>query len=133
MSEQNPFEDDPDIFSDMVVFDGFPTLHQGDSLVDAAATSHEDCSTNPFSTTSSVDQGRNQPAPVTEDPPLADDDSESIPALKSVKGEDGSQQPRGKKRRRSHNSPEPDYSQMILELNKKRKRTGQACDRCRVC
>lgn len=39
----------------------------------------------------------------------------------------------GKAKRRRCWSPEPDYSEQIRERNKKRKRAGQVCDRCRVC
>ncbi|KAJ5389949.1 uncharacterized protein N7496_001017 [Penicillium cataractarum] len=38
----------------------------------------------------------------------------------------------GNAKRRRRWSPEPDYSEQIRERNKKRKRTGQACDRCRI-
>lgn len=38
-----------------------------------------------------------------------------------------------KAKRQRRWSPEPDYSEQIRERNKKRKRTGQACDRCRLC
>lgn len=52
--------------------------------------------------------------------------------LDSPEGE-GEALPRGQPRRRRQGSSERDYSEEIRNLNKKRKRTGQACDRCRVC
>lgn len=37
------------------------------------------------------------------------------------------------KTRRRKGDPEPDYSGMTREVLKKNQRTGQACDRCKVC
>jgi hypothetical protein len=87
-------------------------------------------SPTPTATPSTVEN--TEPTQTTSSATLVNDDAESTPASGIIKQDDGEKSQRVTKRRRSRNSPEPDYSQIILELNKKRKRTGQACDRCRV-
>jgi hypothetical protein len=99
-----------------------PNTHQGVSSPN---------SPTPTANPSTVEN--TEPTQTTTSATLVNDDAESTPASGGIKQEDGEKSQRVKKRRRSRNSPEPDYSQIILELNKKRKRTGQACDRCRVC
>jgi hypothetical protein len=111
-----------EFFRDIMNSDELPNTHQ---VV---------LSPNPTTTTATPGTpGNCEPTQPTTTATLVDDDAESTQALGSIKEEDEEKPQRVKKRRRSRNSPEPDYSQMILELNKKRKRTGQACDRCRVC
>lgn len=126
--------DDAQLFSDLVTFDGPQGVNEGLSSANPAAATPTDHSSKLFQTTTpSVAADETKPVPITINSALATDESGSPPAPESINGNDGAQPPRGKKRRRSRNSPEPDYSQIIVELNKKRKRTGQACDRCRVC
>lgn len=43
------------------------------------------------------------------------------------------EEPRRTKSRRRKGEPEPDYSAMSRQKIKQNKRTGQACDRCKVC
>lgn len=47
--------------------------------------------------------------------------------------EDLVKEPSRAKSRRRKGEPEPDYSAMSRQKIKKNKRTGQACDRCKVC
>ncbi|KAF3386528.1 hypothetical protein F1880_000553 [Penicillium rolfsii] len=105
-------------------------------MIDAAGSpnSHPTVlSPNPSTPTATPSTVENtEPIQTTTSATLVNNDAESTPALGRIKQEDSEEPQRVKKRRRSRNSPEPDYSQIILELNKKRKRTGQACDRCRV-
>lgn len=127
--------DDGQLFSDLVTFEALQGTTEGLSPArPAAAETPGDHPPNAFQTTMlSVDPEEPKPEPGTNTPTLASVETTSPPAPGSMNGNNGAQPPRGKKRRRSRNSPEPDYSQIIVELNKKRKRTGQACDRCRVC
>lgn len=115
-------EANTEFFPDMIDSVGSPNTHQ---VV---------LSPNPSTPTATPSIVENtEPTETTASATLVDRDAESTPASGSIKQEDGERSQRVQKRRRSRNSPEPDYSQIILELNKKRKRTGQACDRCRVC
>jgi hypothetical protein len=107
-----------DFFAGFVKSDGLPGAHQN---------------ALPTTTTTTVSPDQYEPTQITSHPNVANSNTESNPAPDSADIEDGAESPRGKKRRRGHNSPELEYSQMVLELNKKRKRTGQACGRCKVC
>lgn len=127
--------DDGQLFSDLVTFTALQGTTEGLSPAGPgpAAETPSDHPSNAFQAiTPSVDPEGPKHEPATDTPTLASVETTSPPAPGSINSITGAQPPRGKKRRRSRNSPEPDYSQIIVELNKKRKRTGQACDRCRV-
>lgn len=125
--------DDSQLFSDLVTFEALQGTTEGLSPADPAAEMPGDHPSNAFQTTTpSVDLEEPKIEPTTNTSTLASVETTSPPASVNINGNNGAQLPRGKKRRRSRNSPEPDYSEIIVELNKKRKRTGQACDRCRV-
>lgn len=132
MGDLNPFERDMRMFADLIAFNGVQDAHQGSSSFDHATTSSTETSSNPFQVATKDpddDQLAINPNPTS----LPADDIECTPAPESTTGDDGGQPLGGKKRRRSRNSPEPDYSEIIVELNKKRKRAAQTCDRCKVC
>lgn len=126
--------DEGQLFSDLVTFEALQGATEGLSPAGPAAETPGDHPSNAFQTTTpSVDPEEPKPEPATNTPTFTSVETAAPPAPGGSNGNSGVQPPRGKKRRRSRNSPEPDYSQIIVELNKKRKRTGQACDRCRVC
>ena len=121
--------DEGQLFTDLVTFEALQGATEG-----PAAETPGDHPSNAFQTTTpSVDPEEPKPEPATNTPTFTSGETAAPPVSGGINGNSGVQPPRGKKRRRSRNSPEPDYSQIIVELNKKRKRTGQACDRCRVC
>ncbi|OOQ90927.1 hypothetical protein PEBR_01888 [Penicillium brasilianum] len=131
MEDLNPFEGDVSLFADLIAFDGVQASHQGSSPFDPASTSPKETSSNLFQV-AEKDQDNGQLTTYPKASTLAADDLECTPKPEHTTGDDGGQPLDGKKRRRSRTSPEPDYSEMMVELNKKRKRTGQACDRCKI-
>lgn len=126
--------DESQLFSDLVTFEALQGASEGLSPANSASETPADHPSNAFRTiTPTLGSDEHKPEPATNTHTLATVKTASPPVPEGINGDSGGQPPRGKKRRRSRNSPEPDYSQIIVELNKKRKRTGQACDRCRVC
>ncbi|KAJ5174899.1 uncharacterized protein N7482_000776 [Penicillium canariense] len=71
-------------------------------------------------------------APTLVAPLTSPDKADSAPTTNASNpaGEDDAQS--SLKRRRTRHSPERDYSQEVIAHNRKRRRTGQACDRCKV-
>ncbi|KAJ5389948.1 uncharacterized protein N7496_001016 [Penicillium cataractarum] len=128
MGDLDPFEGDVSMFADLIAFNGVQDAHQGSSLFDPATTLPTETSSNPYQV-AAKDSNDGQLATAPNPTSLPADNIQSNPAPESTAGDDGGQ---SKKRRRSRNSPEPDYSEMIVQINKKRKRTGQACDRCKI-
>ncbi|KAJ5389947.1 uncharacterized protein N7496_001015 [Penicillium cataractarum] len=126
-----------DFFSDLINPDGLANTHHTHLPIDPSAepssyvSPNRDPEASTTTTTPNSIQDTEHALPSGVFEPERDE-IKHTPATESTNGDVGEQKPREKKRRRSRNSPEPDYSQIILELNKKRKRTGQACDRCRV-
>lgn len=127
-----------DFFSDLINPDGLANTHHTHLPINPSAepssfaSPNRDPEASTTTTTPNSTQETERVLPTGVFDPYQED-IKHTPAPESTNGNVGEEQPREKKRRRSRNSPEPDYSQIILELNKKRKRTGQACDRCRVC
>jgi hypothetical protein len=131
MGDLAPFKSDLSLFANLIAFDGVQASHQGSSPFDPASTSPTETSSNSFQV-AEKDQHNGQLTTYPKASTLAADDLECTPVPEHTTG-DGGQPLDGKKRRRSRTSPEQDYSEIMVELNKKRKRTGQACDRCKVC
>ncbi|OOQ90928.1 hypothetical protein PEBR_01892 [Penicillium brasilianum] len=126
-----------DFFSDLINSDGLANTHQNPLPIRTSTTPSSSASPNrdpeTSTTTTNLNSTQNtECVPQTGIYDLFQNEVKHPPVLESTNRDVGKEPPREKKQRRSRNSPEPDYSQIILELNKKRKRTGQACDRCRV-
>lgn len=147
MSDHNPFHDDEKETTPWVMDFESESYPPNDSaevnsggffrdIIDSVERNTDQAVSSPISPTLTATPntiGNTEPTQTTTSATLVKDNAEPKPARGGIQQEDEEKSQRVKKRRRSRNSPEPDYSQIILELNKKRKRTGQACDRCRVC
>ncbi|EPS30323.1 hypothetical protein PDE_05274 [Penicillium oxalicum 114-2] len=129
---------DIDIFSDLINLDGIPSSYSTipESILETELASQFDSVDEPPDTTT-TNITRDSPTPKNEGTVTTSNvdevpgSLESPPLNASVSGEDRSLAQQERKRRRRPSSPEPNYQQQVAKHNSKRKRTGQACDRCR--
>ncbi|KAF7715016.1 Fungal Zn(2)-Cys(6) binuclear cluster domain-containing protein [Penicillium ucsense] len=134
---------DEEIFEDFVNLDGDPTPCSifPEADVDTSHFARTTSSDPPhFTRTAASDTAhcddRTMTLKIEGDTPMgsgtrAYSSLESASVDASIPGENQSAAQQEKKRRRRPSSPEPDYQEQVATHNKKRKRTGQACDRCR--
>lgn len=137
---EDTMDGDIDIFSDLINLDGIPSSYSTipESILETELASQFDSVDEPPDTTT-TNITRDSPTPKNEGTVTTSNvdevpgSLESPPLNASVSGEDRSLAQQERKRRRRPSSPEPNYQQQVAKHNSKRKRTGQACDRCRVC